>query len=176
MMTYSENGCLSSTAAAKSIERTQEVSGVMVLEELGKVRDVWVGSKWNYYSRRKDDIMKKLHGFQKIEGDNSNVLYDLVKRIEYITEDSFKKIFMTDREGLCRLCEVGMDVLCQSITLIVFFGTYTPSLLKSHVSFSSVVLGLSVDCTLEMLLNLLKTSLPACLPKLITVLGLEYDN
>ena len=56
-----------------------------MLEELGKVRDVWVGSKWNYYSRRKDDIMKKLHGFQKIEGDNSNVLYDLVKsnRIYY---------------------------------------------------------------------------------------------
>ena len=57
--------CYSSTAAAKSIERAQQVTGPQVLEELGKMREVWVGSRWNQKLRSKEDIMKKLHGFMK---------------------------------------------------------------------------------------------------------------
>lgn len=109
--------CYSSTAAAKSIERAQQVTGPQVLEELGKMREVWVGSKWNQRLREKEDEIKKLHGFMNIEG-YAHVLQELISSVNYIMFDSLTKIFMTNIDGLCNLCEVPADRIHQAMTLL----------------------------------------------------------
>lgn len=109
--------CYSSTAAAKSIERAQEVTGSQVLEELGKMREVWVSSEWNRYTRRKEDVIRQLHGFKNIEG-HAHILEELISNVNYIMGDSLRKIFMTDINGLCSLCDVPGDRIRQAMTLL----------------------------------------------------------